>query len=225
MDKNNLRNLSNTDNLGNSDMSLSAAPPFSRACENNKHAILEVLKIELISFKHVLEIGSGTGQHSVYFAPQLPKITWQTSDLVANHWAINAWHDAHPAANLYAPLPLDLAVDPLPISLSSNRPYDAVFTANTLHIIAWSLVEKLFESVGNALPIDGKLLIYGPFNESGHYTSEGNHRFDDMLRQQNPSSGIRHKEDVIELADQHHLVLFATHAMPASNQLLIFKKR
>lgn len=142
MDKNNLGNLSNTDNLGNIDMSLSAALPFSRACENNKHAILEALKTELISSKHVLEIGSGTGQHSVYFAPQLPKITWQTSDLVANHWAINAWHDAHPAANLYKPLPLDLAVDPLPISLSSNRPYDAVFTANTLHIIAWSLVEN-----------------------------------------------------------------------------------
>ena len=198
--------------------------PFSQACENNKQVILDVLQKELKDSKQVLEIGSGTGQHSVYFAPNLTHLQWQTSDVTANHATINAWHKAYPAPNLYAPLPFDLSVDLLPMSRMTNQPYDAVFTANTLHIIAWSLVERLFELVAAALPLHGKLVIYGPFNESGRYTSESNRQFDTMLRQGNSGSGIRHKEDVIELANQHHLALNATHLMPANNQLLVFEK-
>lgn len=211
-------------NLGNTDINNRSKLPFSQACENNKQVILDVLQKELKDSKQVLEIGSGTGQHSVCFAPNLTHLQWQTSDVTANHATINAWHKAYPASNLYAPLPFDLSVDLLPMSRMTNQPYDAVFTANTLHIIAWSLVERLFELVATALPLHGKLVIYGPFNENGHYTSESNRQFDTMLRQGNSGSGIRHKEDVIELANQHHLALNATHLMPANNQLLVFEK-
>ncbi|WP_201557394.1 DUF938 domain-containing protein [Psychrobacter sp. 72-O-c] len=198
--------------------------PFSQACENNKDAILAVLQKELKDSTHVFEIGSGTGQHSVYFASQLPHLKWQTSDVVANHATINAWHDAYPAPNLYQPLAFDLAHNLLPVNTVVKMPYDAIFTANTLHIISWSLVEKLFELVSEVLPLHGKLIVYGPFNENSRYTSESNRQFDTMLRQGNSGSGIRNKEDVIDLATQHDLTLSATHRMPANNQLLVFRK-
>lgn len=201
-----------------------AALPFSQACENNKQPILEVLQIELKSFNHVLEIGSGTGQHSVHFAPNLSELQWQTSDVTNNHRHITAWHHAYPAPNLYAPLAFDLSTDSVPVNSQFNLPYDAMFTANTLHIISWALVERLFALAGDALPTEGKLIVYGPFNEHGKYTSEGNQRFDAMLRAGNPDSGIRDKEDIVSLATTHHLLLCKTYAMPANNQLLVFQK-
>lgn len=210
-------------NLDNTDMNIAAHLPFSQACENNKQPILEILQRELVKASHVLEVGSGTGQHSVHFAPQLVHLQWQTSDVLANHEGIKAWHTAYPAANLPAPLAFDLVHDFLPISVN-NQPYDAVFTANTLHIIGWSLVEQLFTLVSAALSTEGRFIIYGPFNNGGHYTSAGNREFDIRLRQGNSDSGIRNKEDVVALAGLHHLTLFATYKMPANNQLLIFQK-
>ncbi len=211
-----------------------AALPFSQACENNKQPILEVLQSELQGFTHVLEIGSGTGQHSVYFSPKLPHLKWQTSDVTSNHHYIAAWHNAYPAPNLSLPLAFDLAHDSIPVnthlnsshldSNHSDKPYDALFTANTLHIISWALVERLFALAGDALPVDGKLIVYGPFNEHGNYTSEGNQRFDAMLRAGNTDSGIRHKEDIVNLANTHHLTLSKRHAMPSNNQILVFIK-
>jgi len=207
-----------------------AALPFSQACENNKQPILEVLQTELQGFSHVLEVGSGTGQHSVYFATNLPEIQWQTSDVISNHRHIIAWHNAYPAPNLHLPLAFDLAHDSVPVSSHLNsshvdKPYDVIFTANTLHIISWGLVERLFALAGDALPVNGKLIVYGPFNENGTYTSEGNQRFDTMLRVGNPDSGIRDKEDIVSLAVAHHLRLINTYTMPANNQLLVFQKQ
>jgi len=210
--------------LGNTDVEPRETLPFSQACENNKGAILAVLKTVLASSAHVLEVGSGTGQHSVYFAPRLTQLTWQTSDVLANHAAIHAWHNAHPTSNLYAPLAFDLSSDPVPINTDINVAYDAFFTANTLHIIAWSLVERLFALAGDTLPLGGKLIAYGPFNENGHYTSASNQQFDRSLRARDPNSGIRHKEDVVALADQHDLTLSNSYALPANNQILVFTK-
>ncbi|MGP5210412.1 DUF938 domain-containing protein [Psychrobacter alimentarius] len=208
----------------NTDFIPSEVLPFSQACENNKQPILSVLQKELAETSHVLEVGSGTGQHSVYFAPRLAHLIWQTSDVRANHSAIHAWHNAYPANNLYMPLAFDLSSDPIPVNADSQTPYDALFTANTLHIIAWSLVERLFALAGDTLPIGGKLIAYGPFNENGHYTSASNQQFDINLRQHDPKSGIRHKEDIVALASQHDLTLSNTYALPANNQILVFIK-
>ena len=213
----------NKDNLGNTDISSADRLPFSQACENNKQPILEVLQKELQDSTHVLEVGSGTGQHSVYFAPNLPHLHWQTSDVIDNHQAIQSWHDAYPTSNLYAPLAFNLLTDSIP-KTNTGEPYDAIFTANTLHIIAWPLVERLFELAGEALPLDGKLIVYGPFNENGRYTSASNQQFDSTLRQRDPNSGIRHKEDIIALANAHHLTLMTQYQMPANNQILVFQK-
>lgn len=208
----------------NTDFMPSEALPFSQACENNKQPILSVLQKELAETSHVLEVGSGTGQHSVYLAPRLEHLIWQTSDVLVNHSAIHAWHDAHPAPNLYAPLAFDLSSDPIPVDTDIQISYDAIFTANTLHIIAWPLVERLFALAGDTLPVGGKLIAYGPFNENGHYTSASNQQFDISLRQRDPKSGIRHKEDIVALASQHDLTLSNTYALPANNQILVFTK-
>ena len=198
--------------------------PFSQACENNKQPILEVLQSELHGFKHVLEVGSGTGQHSVYFAPRLTHVNWQTSDVLAHHATINAWHTAYPAPNLHASLTFDVSRDSVPIKEAVDAPYDAVFTANTLHIMSWSLVSKLFELVGDILPLNGKFIVYGPFNEKGSYSSESNRQFDHSLRQRDANSGIRHLEHVIDLANTHHLTLSRRYEMPSNNQTLVFEK-
>lgn len=208
------------DNLGNIVSNL----PFSQACENNQQPILDVLQQELQDATHVLEVGSGTGQHSVYFAPRLTHLHWQTSDVFANHAIINAWHAAYPAPNLYAPLSFDISSDSIPINKTINALYDAVFTANTLHIMSWSLVSKLFELVGDTLPLKGKFIVYGPFNENGRYSSDSNRQFDYSLRQRDSNSGIRALEDIIEVAEKQHLLLINRYKMPANNEILVFQK-
>ncbi|HQQ69567.1 MAG TPA: DUF938 domain-containing protein [Alicycliphilus sp.] len=196
---------------------MTAPLPFSQACENNQAPILAVLLQAFADRRRVLEIGSGTGQHGVYFAPRLPHLIWQTSDLAENHAGISAWHAAHPAPNLRAPLLLDLARSAWP-----EGAFDAVFSANTTHIVAWPLVQRLFELVGRHLPAGGVLALYGPFNYGGCFTSDSNRDFDAWLRARDPASGIRHFEDIVALASEHQLALERDHAMPANNRLLVF---
>lgn len=197
--------------------------PCSQACENNQDPILAVLRNAMARQRHVLEIGSGTGQHSVYFAPQLPQLVWQTSDLPEHHAGIQAWHTAHPAPNLRAPLPLDLNTALWP--QTADGAFDAVFTANTLHIITWPLVQRLVALVGAHLPAGGIFAVYGPFNYGGQFTSDSNRAFDAWLRQRDTQSGIRHFEDVQALAQRHGLQLLQDHAMPANNRTLVFQRQ
>lgn len=217
--------MTSQSHLGNTDVDIAAKLPFSQACENNKAAILTVLQKELQTARHVLEIGSGTGQHSVYFAPKLMHLNWQCSDLPENIRAIQAWHQAYPASNLPPVLELDLAAaDDFFKNSTQPQHYDAIFIANTLHIISWPLVERLFSFAAAQLSSHGKLIIYGPFNEQGQFTSAGNAQFDAMLRARDPKSGIRDKVEINELARQNGFALSAQYAMPANNQILVFQK-
>lgn len=193
--------------------------PFSQACENNKRPILEHLLKVLKCTKSVLEIGSGTGQHSVYFAQNLPHLNWYTSDRVINHEAINLWHSDVDLANLHAPIELDLNY-PWPVGK-----VDAIFTANTFHIISWPLVECFFDGVKQHLNNQGLLCVYGPFKYQGNYTSQSNHDFNTFLTERDHQSGIRDFEAVEQLAKRSGLMLLSDHAMPANNQLLIFKRQ
>ena len=199
--------------------SIPIEPPCSQACLNNQAPICAQLQTALADCQHVLEIGSGTGQHSVYFAPRLPWLTWQTSDLPQHHAGIRAWHAQQPAPNLRAPLALDLRTSPWPAS-----GFDAIFTSNTAHIVAWPLVERLF-ALAAELPAGGILAMYGPFNQGGRFTSESNRAFDAMLRERDPSSGIRDLEAVAHTAALNGLQLEHDHAMPANNRLLVFRRQ
>lgn len=191
---------------------------YSQACENNKTPILARLEQEFKHSKKVLEIGSGTGQHAVHFAQNLPHVTWQTSDLAVNHPTIIARVQQANLKSLLPPLTLDLeATWPL-ISV------DAIFTANTLHIVSEALVGKFFAGVNQHLDANGTLCIYGPFNYQGQFTSVSNGEFDRWLKSRDSHSGIRDIEFILQHATKAHLVLSADHAMPANNRLLVFKK-
>ncbi len=191
--------------------------PFSQACENNKAPILEVLQRVFINVTHALEIGSGTGQHAVYFASQLPHLTWQTSDQACNIPGINCWLSKYPSTNLPPPVVLDVSRDTWPNA-------DAIFSANTAHIMNWKLVQKTFEQVGNTLPAGGIYALYGPFNYEGKYTSESNQLFDRMLQERNLGQGIRDFEAVNILAEKAKLKLLEDNTMPANNRLLVWQK-
>ncbi|MDR2298282.1 MAG: DUF938 domain-containing protein [Comamonas sp.] len=197
--------------------------PFSQACENNQGPISEVLSTAFAHSRHVLEIGSGTGQHSVFLAPRLPHLIWQTSDLDGNHAGIKAWHEAHGANNLRAPLSFDLSASAWPVN-GESQPFDAVFTSNTCHIVAWPLVQRMFALVGQHLPAGGLFAIYGPFNYDGQFTSQSNQAFDAWLRQRDAASGIRDFEVIKALAQEHGMQLQLDQAMPANNRTLVFHK-
>lgn len=194
--------------------------PFAESCEQNKDPILEVLSIEFADRARVLEIGSGTGQHAVYFAKHLPHLTWQTSDMAANHPGINAWREEAGLDNVLPPIELDV----LHPGHWPRRRYDAVFSANAVHIMSWEAVEAMFEGLGRVMDQGAKLVLYGPFNYGGEYTSDSNARFDLWLRQRDPQSGIRDVEDLDRLATAQGMVLKQDYAMPANNHILVWVK-
>lgn len=191
---------------------------FSAACERNREPILAILRDVLADCRRVLEIGSGTGQHAVYFGAHLPHLLWQTSDLPQSHASINAWLDEARLPNVLPPLTLDAAGDWPP------GPYDAVFSANTCHIMAWPEVESMFAGIGRILQKGGVLCIYGPFNYGGKFTSASNAQFDAALKQQAPHMGIRDFEEVNRLAGEQGLTLYADNTMPANNRLLVWRR-
>lgn len=195
--------------------------PRTPACDNNQGPILAVLQALFADRTHVLEVGSGTGQHSAYFAPFLHHLTWQTSELPERHDGIAAWHTAHPSANLRPPLEFDLSHSSWP---EFDPPFDAVFSANTAHIVSWPLVERLFALAGVHLPEGGLLALYGPFNVNGQFTSEGNRSFDAMLRQRDPASGIRDVSDLQLTAHIYGMQFTAQHLLPANNRILVFRR-
>jgi len=193
--------------------------PFSEACEQNKQPILAVLQQHFAEVQSVLEIGSGTGQHAVFFGARLPHVRWLTSEVAELHAGIRAWLDEARLPNVVLPLELDVNQPQWPVD-----GVDAVFSANTVHIMDWSSVEKMFAGIGRVLQTAGVFCLYGPFNYQGDYTSDSNARFDVWLKQRDPRSGIRDFEALNALAEQHGMTLHADHAMPANNRTLVWKK-
>lgn len=191
--------------------------PFSQACDNNKGPILAVLERCFPEPGNILEIGSGTGQHAVFFAARLPHLRWQPSDLPDNHPGILAWMADYPAANLLPPLALDVADCDWDF-----EPVDGVFTANTAHIMSWEEVLAMLDGIAKVLRPGGKLVIYGPFNNHGQFTSESNARFNDWLQAQAPHRAIRDFEAVCEAAAARGLQWLDDIAMPANNRSLVF---
>jgi hypothetical protein len=193
--------------------------PVSEACERNKGPILEILRVVFADPGPVLEIGSGTGQHAVYFAEQLPHLTWQPSDVPENLPDLEARIRLEGGANVRAPLSLDVRDHPWPIQTAA-----AVYSANTLHIMDEASVQSFFRGVGSVLSSGGILCVYGPFRYGGRYTSGSNASFDRYLKARDPASGIRDAEWVDALAARHGLSLEADHAMPANNQMRIWRQ-
>lgn len=193
--------------------------PCSPACERNREPILAVLREHFADRRHVLEIGSGTGQHAVHFAAALPQLVWQCADRAPWLPGIRAWLDEAQLPNTPAPLLLDVD-GPWP----STR-FDAVYSANTLHIMSAAQVETLFERLPAVMAADAILAIYGPFRYGGEHTSVSNAAFDASLRAGDPASGIRDFEWVVLLASAVGLQLVEDRAMPANNRCLIWRRQ
>lgn len=193
---------------------------FSPACERNREPILAVLRDVLADHTHILEIGSGTGQHAVFFTAALPHLLWQTSDLPENHPSINAWREEARLANVLPPLTIDVSTNAWP-----NEIFDAVFSANTCHIMAWSEVQMMFKGVRDHLRTDGLLCLYGPFNYGGRFTSDSNAQFDASLKARASHMGIRDFEAINALAQDQGLILQNDYAMPANNRLLVWANK
>jgi len=193
--------------------------PFSESSAENREPILSVLREVFASCSEVLEIGSGTGQHAVYFGAELSHLSWQTADLPQHHAGIRMWLNEAALPNVLAPIALD-------VNRSDwlERRYDAVFSANTLHIVSWPEVEKLFAGVGTVLQPGGVLAIYGPFNYNGQFTSPSNARFDQWLKDRDPASGVRDFEAVDALAREQNLILERDIAMPVNNRTLVWRR-
>lgn len=194
--------------------------PFAESSEQNKHVILEVLQQEFAQPQTVLEIGSGTGQHAVFFAAQMPHLQWYASDVEENLPGLRMWLTEYSGPNLHGPYCLDVTQAAWPVS-----PVDAVFSANTAHIMHWPMVEAMLSGIGSILSAGGRFCLYGPFNYHGEFTSESNARFDDWLKARDPQSGVRDIDDLSALAIGAGLQLLRDHAMPANNRILVWEKR
>lgn len=193
--------------------------PFSESCEQNKAPILEVLQDVFADRNRVLEIASGTGQHAVFFGCALPHLVWQTSELAANHAGIRMWLDEAQLPNVLPPVEIDVSAAAWPVGT-----VDAIFNANTVHIISWPEVERMFAGIGRVLEAGGVLCLYGPFNYGGNYTSDSNARFDAWLKNRDPESGVRDFEAVNRLAELQGLRLQKDVAMPANNRTLVWRR-
>ena len=192
--------------------------PFSQACENNKDAILQVIQTVFSQPTAVWEIGSGTGQHACYFAGHLPHIEWQPTDKNDNIPGICLWREEAQLANLKPPLTLDVTDTEWPCNS-----IDALFTANTLHIMSRDEVRIFFARLADYLNAGALICIYGPFNYNGAYTSDSNARFDLWLKSQNALSCIKDFEEIMLLAATVGIELVSDVAMPANNRLLVLQ--
>jgi cyclopropane fatty-acyl-phospholipid synthase-like methyltransferase len=192
--------------------------PYAESCEENKAPILAVLSRLFADVHSVLEIGSGTGQHAVHFAAAMPHLIWHTSDVAEHHPGMHDWLDEAALPNTRDPIDLDVR---------GNWPeetYDAVFSANTAHIMGWPAVEALFAGIGKVLAEGGCFALYGPFNYNGQYSSESNRRFDVWLKQRDPLSGIRDFADLNQLAEAQGLKFEEDIEMPVNNRILVWRR-
>ncbi len=193
----------------------------SPSVARNKEFILDILIQYITSGGRLLEIGSGTGEHAVYFAKYFPNIHWITSDLEENHQAITQRLKKAQLPNLHGPELFRAGID----DFSDTRPFDYVFSANTLHIMTWKENKALFKLLGKRLREGALVLFYGPFNYNQAFTAPSNETFDQKLKELNPKSGIRNFEDVSQNMEKSGFVLLKDHEMPANNRILIFKRQ
>ena len=193
--------------------------PFAPATERNSEPILGVLRREFARRRSVLEIGSGTGQHAVHFARALPHLEWQPTDLEEHHAGMKIWLDEAALSNVAEPLLLDVLTADVP-----DAYFDAVFSANTAHIMSFEAVEHMFALASNVLHENGIFCLYGPFRQGGGFNTKSNAEFHRSLRLRDPVMGIRHLEDLDTLATKGHLQRHRLYAMPSNNHLAVWEK-
>jgi len=192
--------------------------PYAESCDQNQQPIGVILDQFINGYKTVLEIGSGTGQHAVYFSSLFTGLTWQTSDLKEHHQGIQAWIDGSKLDNVLPPIELDVTNDWPDIQ------YDLIYSANTVHIMSVEAVTQMFANLPGCMHTESIFLLYGPFNYQGKYTSSSNQQFDCWLKQRDPGSGIKNFEWLEGIAAASGLKCIEDFEMPANNHILVWKK-
>ena len=193
--------------------------PYSSAAERNRQPILDQLGGLLPASGTVLEIGSGTGQHAVFFSRALPGLQWQPTDREVNLAGLEAYFSEEGNERILPLLQLDVISDPWP-----GRSYEAAYSANTAHIMPWDAVVAMFAGVAAHLLPEARFFLYGPFNIDNRFTSESNALFDARLRSEGEHMGIRDMAAIESLANLHQMRLEYQLAMPANNFILVFRK-
>lgn len=195
-------------------------PAFASAAERNSAPILEILRHEFKQCRSVLEIGSGTGQHAVTFAAELPDLTWQTSDLVETHGWIRANIAASGVKNILSPITLDVRA-----AAELVQMFDAVYSCNTAHIMSYTAVQKMILLIGQVLNPGGVFCYYGPFRRHGGFNTPSNAAFHETLQSRDAEMGIRDLEDVDTFLRECAVDRQRIYAMPANNYLVVWRKR
>jgi cyclopropane fatty-acyl-phospholipid synthase-like methyltransferase len=192
---------------------------YSESCAQNQGPILSIIKPLLTNVKSVLEIGSGTGQHAVYFAEHMSHLKWQASEQSQYLPSVNAWIDEANLDNLPKAIELDVTQQ------WPKAKVESIFSANTTHIMNWDMVVDFFQGVGQTLEAGGLFILYGPFNYHGQYTSQSNANFDLWLKSRDIQSAIRDFEAINQIAQEAGLKLANDYAMPANNRILYWVKQ
>ncbi len=193
--------------------------PFSAAADRNKEAIADALAEYLSAVSQVLEIGSGTGQHAVYFAQRYSHLQWQPTDRIENLTAITQHLEECGAENIAPPLEVDVSA-----GVGFPGSYEMAYSANTAHIMSLSEVKAMFKLVSGCIQHNAHFALYGPFSYGGKHTSEGNESFHAMLQQQAAHMGIRDKAELDAIAFDVGLDFVEDIAMPANNRILIWRR-
>jgi hypothetical protein len=219
-----------TEEFGKDDRGAGSDDRLDAAAFHRNHAAIWTVLERFLRDRtgEVVEAGSGTGQHVVFFARHTPEITWWPSDLNANHRrSIAAWTAHDNLANVRPPLRIDLSDPEWCPEMSEGRGPGAllaVFCANVIHIAPWRVAEGLFAGAACYLRPDGRLFLYGPFKRGGRHTAPSNAAFDARLRHDNPEWGVRDLDDVTVLAQRNGLTLTEIFEMPANNLILVFER-
>ncbi|MGP4845207.1 DUF938 domain-containing protein [Marinobacter sp. 1Y8] len=193
--------------------------PVAEACLRNQQPIADALAPYLQVAGRWLELGSGTGQHGVYIAGRYPSVRWQLSDVADTLAGMSAWQREAGLPNLPEPIVLDAAD-----AVAPGADYDGVFTANTLHFVGWPVAEAILDYASGSLKSGGTLAVYGPFNDNGRFTSEGNARLDAWLKSRDATSGIKDEQTIVARAAALDLILETATDMPANNRFIVFQK-
>jgi len=170
-----------------------------------------------------LEIGSGTGQHLSYLAKNFPHIIWHGTDIDEVHCkSIDAWAKFN-SLNLPHALALDAASDWSSV-LKEYDSFNVIISMNVIHISPISTLEGIFLNSARFIKNDGILVFYGPFKKGNKHTGEGNKIFDQRLRSENSTWGVRCISTLERLAADNKFDSPEVIEMPANNYLLVFKK-
>lgn len=194
-------------------------PHFSKSADANKSAILQQLRKRCAPGAEVLEIASGTAQHALYFTQQMPDIIWQPSDIDIDAYGLRDAVSRAGQPNLRPPIVLDVFRFP-----TFENEYDAVYSANCIHVMPSENLEPYVAGASRALKSGGMMMLYGPFKYDGEFTTESNEKFDGFLRSTYLGGGIRDFSTVDGLAAKNGLEFHSDTQMPANNQFIIWRK-